>query len=191
VTYKDCFEDFLTTFNQPQLVIPATATHPELSNFEVTSCQDLSSGWKTTQRGGGCHTTNYFCPQCMVNRSTMSLCKLGADRCNMCVECGIDSCCCHAVCDPSMLEATKRSIKDYIDKTFDKDCKVLQQIRKKSKLSYDEGTTNSTQFMCHIDFEPDSRKEWSDFKALIVDEIKLRLKDNQQKQQLRTILKEV
>jgi hypothetical protein len=42
--------------------------------------------------------------------------------------------------------------------------------------------------MSHIDYQPVSRKEWSDFKALIVNEIKLRLSDKNQKQQLQTIL---
>jgi hypothetical protein len=187
-TYKDCFEEFLTTFNQQSIVIPATATEPELSNFEVSSCQDLSSGWKTTQLGGGCHTTNYFCPQCMVSRHTMTLSKVGADRCNMCVECDISNCYCHSVCDPSMLEATRRSIEDYIDKTYDEDCKLLYKIRKQSKLSYDEGTANQQQILCHVDYQPVSRKEWSDFKSLIVNEIKLRLSASTQKDQLRNIL---
>jgi hypothetical protein len=106
-TYTDCFEEFLTTFNQDSLVIPSAGSHPELSNFKVSSCQDLSSGWKTTPLGGGCHTTNYFCPQCMVSQSTIAQFKTGDHRRGMCIECEILRCYCHAVCDPSMLEATK------------------------------------------------------------------------------------
>jgi hypothetical protein len=187
-TYKDCFEDFLCTFNHKSLVVPGTDTEPELSNFEVSSCQDLSSGWKTTQLGGGCHTTNYFCPQCMVSRSTMTSFKIASERCNMCVECGIDNCYCHAVCDPMMLENTKRSVKEYIDRTFDDDCKILRMVRKQSKLTYEEGTTNNDKLECHVDYQPKTRKEWSDFKSLIVQEIKLRLSSKEQKPQLQTIL---
>jgi hypothetical protein len=184
-TYKDCFENFLSTFNHQALVIPATETDPELSNFEVSSCQDLSSGWKTTQLGGGCHTTNYFCPQCMVSRTTITSFKVVANRCDMCVQTGMDKCFCHAVCDPAMLEATRRSIQQYIDRTFDENYILLHTIRKKSKLSYEERTINNQQIQGHIDYEPMSRKEWSEFKALIVNEIKLRLATKDQRLQLR------
>jgi hypothetical protein len=124
----------------------------------------------------------------MVSRSTMTHSKVGSDRCETCIECGIDNCFCHAVCDPAMLEATRRSIKEYIDVTFDGEGQNLKLIRKKSKLSYEESLTNNHKLNFHIDYQPNSRKEWSEFKGLIVDEIKLRLSDKSQRQQLRTIL---
>jgi hypothetical protein len=42
--------------------------------------------------------------------------------------------------------------------------------------------------MWHVDYQPSSRKEWSEFKALIVNEIKLRLGDKSQRARLRAIL---
>jgi hypothetical protein len=60
-TYKDCFGVFFSVFNGGQFVIPETDNEPELSNFEITSCQDTSSGWKSTQLGGGCKSMNHFC----------------------------------------------------------------------------------------------------------------------------------
>jgi hypothetical protein len=122
-TYKDCLEEFLFTFNNTSLVVPATEADPKLSKFEVSSCQDLPSEWKTTQLGGVCHTANFFCPQCMVARTTMTSFKVTSERCNMCVQCY-----CHLVCDPVILEATRWSIKKYIDRTFDEDCKILHII---------------------------------------------------------------
>jgi hypothetical protein len=75
-TYKECFGSFFEVMNGKQLVIPVTDTEPELSNFDVSSCQDLSSGWKTTLLGGGCKSTEYFCPQCMCSRKTIGAFKV-------------------------------------------------------------------------------------------------------------------
>ena len=50
--YRDCIPDFIQYFDQ-QIVIPATPTVPEMSNFEVNWPADMSAGWKTTGVGGG------------------------------------------------------------------------------------------------------------------------------------------
>jgi hypothetical protein len=172
-TYKDCFESFLCTFNSGPLVIPSQGNDPELSNFEVSSCQDLSSGWKATTLGGGCHSTNHFCPQCMVSKNTMTTYKSGTDRCNYCQQCNLEKCYCHAVCDISVLEATKKSVKEYIERTFDYDCKRLMSIRKQSKMNFDGGVISDKKLKHHIDYEPNSRREWSEFKGQVHFEIKL------------------
>jgi hypothetical protein len=91
------------------------------------------------------------------------------------------------ICDPMMLEATRKSVEEYIDRTFDNDCKKLQNILRQSKLNYEAGTTNNVKIQNHIDYEPKSRKEWSDFKALIYAELKLRLSDKSQSKQFKAI----
>jgi hypothetical protein len=84
-SYKECFGTFFEVMNGKRLVIPATDTEPELSNFDVSSCQDLSSGWKTTALGGGCKSTEYFCPQCMCSRKNIGTFKVGEHRCSICI----------------------------------------------------------------------------------------------------------
>ena len=186
--YQDCFHDFLTTFNKGGLVIEGTARDPELSNFEISSCQDLSSGWKATTPGGGSSSTNFFCPQCMVSRTTMTNFKTDNHRCSLCANCNLTKCYCHSVCDMSVLEATNRNVQEYIERTFDVECKKLYAIRKKSKLNYNMGTTNEANFKNHIEYEPKSRQEWSVFKALVIDEIKLWLSAKSQSKQLKTLI---
>jgi hypothetical protein len=156
MAYKDCFAGFLSTFNNGRLVIPATDRDPELSNFDISSCQDLSLGKKTTFLGGGCHSTNYFCPQCMVSRDTMTAFKSGEDRCQLCIDCNVTRCYCLPVRDPAMLETTQNSFKEYIERTFDIDCKKLQSIMKRSTIIYDDGALNNVKMKNHIDYEPQS-----------------------------------
>jgi hypothetical protein len=71
-----------------------------------------------------------------------------------------------------MLEATRKSVKNYIDKTFDFECKRLHSITNQSRLHYDEGTINNVSMKNRIDYEPNTRKEWSGFKKLIHYELK-------------------
>ena len=117
--YNDCFAEFFERFNGERFVIPATDTEPELSNFDINSCQDLSSGWKATKLGGGCKTTNLFCCHCMVSRDTSCRFKSNDDRCNICVRLGIEQCFCHDVVDKDILEETKRRLAEYIDEALD------------------------------------------------------------------------
>jgi hypothetical protein len=113
--------------------------------------------------------------------------KSEIDICQYCQQCNIDKCYCHAVCDVSVLEATKNSVKEYIERTFDYDCKKLKSIRKLSKMSYDSEFNCEEKLKNHIDYEPNSRCEWSEFKGQVLNVIKLRLKDKSQSKQLKAI----
>jgi hypothetical protein len=61
-------------------------------------------------------------------------------------------------------------------------------VRKQSKLQYEEDTTNNHQIKDHVDYQPTSRKDWSEFKSLIVSAMKIRLCNKDQREQLRAIL---
>ena len=70
---KDCgslyevdFDDFLSFFGGDVLCEGSADGKPELSSFQVVSPQDLSSGWKTTGKGGT--SSNYFCISCMCHK---------------------------------------------------------------------------------------------------------------------------
>jgi hypothetical protein len=84
----------------------------------------------------------------------------------------------------SRLKATKKSVQEYSEIIFDYDCKRLPLIRKQSKMNYNREVTNNEKLQNHIDYEPKSRSEWSDFKSLMLNEIKLRLSAKSQSKQL-------
>jgi hypothetical protein len=118
-SYKECFGNFFEIFNAKKLVVPATDTMPELSNFDVSSCQDLAFGWKTTTLGGGCKSTEYFCPQCMVSRKTVSDYKPADKKCSRCIRLGNERCYCRDVVDDDVLELTRQTLTAYIEQAFD------------------------------------------------------------------------
>jgi hypothetical protein len=70
------------------------------------------------------------------------------------VELNIEHCYWHPVCDVSVLEATRQSVKDYIARTFDNNCKKLLLIQKKPKMNYDEAVTNEKIMQNYIDYKP-------------------------------------
>lgn len=61
----DCFNEVFVSFNG-QLKVPAEFGLPELSNFDVNSPQDLTSGRKATGLGGGSANSRYPCMACIV-----------------------------------------------------------------------------------------------------------------------------
>jgi hypothetical protein len=128
--YSECFGSFFEVFNGKSLVITATDELLELSNFTVTSCQDLSSGWKTTHLGGGCQSTEYFCPQCVVSRKTIGDHKIGSNRCTMGTRLGIIYCYCHDVVNDKVLESTKQQLTSYVQTTMDDGFKHFDGIMK-------------------------------------------------------------
>ena len=179
--YNDCFAEFFERFNGERFVIPATDTEPELSNFDINSCQDLSSGWKATKLGGGCKSTNLFCCHCMVSRDTSCRFKSNDDRCNICVRLGIEQCFCHDVVDKDILEETKRRLAEYIDEALDDGYRRLDYIAKHSEMIFDSHVTGKETMTNHIDYEPDSKPDIKRFESLLNEEIKLRFKGETQR----------
>ena len=174
--YKDCFADFFTTFNNGKLVIPATDMEPELSNFEVNSCQDLSSGWKSTKLGGGCKTTNLFCCYCMVARGTECRYKMNHDRCDLCTRLGNERCFCHDVSDEGVLEGTKKRLAEYIEEALDDGYQRLDFIQKNTQMLFDENVTDKENMTNHIDYEPVSADDRKRFLNMMNLEIRIRFK---------------
>jgi hypothetical protein len=187
--YKQCFGSFFEVFNAKRLVVPATATDPELSNFEVSSCQDLSSGWKTTTLGGGCKSTEYFCPQCMVSRKTVAEFEVADKRCDMCIRLGIDRCYCREVIDDDVLESTRSTLTSYIEHALDDGYERFDRIAKKSKLQFDQSIAGKEENKLHIDFEPKSGRERNAFIKLVNEEITIRLIEPEHSTRLHMMLK--
>jgi hypothetical protein len=175
--YKECFDSFFTTFNSKNFVIPATESMPEMSNFDISSCQDLSSGWKTTTLGGGCKTTEYFCTQCMVSRKTVVKFKVSDARCALCTRLSIESCFCREVVDDNTLDVIRSTLTNYIEGAMDEGFKRLDRIAKQSTIELDKSVFQKDEDTRHIDFEPQSMKERTAFIRLLNDELKIRVHD--------------
>jgi hypothetical protein len=187
--YKECFGSFFQVFNAKSLVVPATETEPELSNFNVSSCQDLSSGWKTTTLGGGCKSTEYFCPQCMVSRKTVADYNIGDKRCATCIRLGMVRCYCRDVIDDNVLESTRRTLSSYIELAMDDGFERFDRIAKKSKIQFDAMIAGKERNKVHIDFEPRSTKERNAFIMLLNEEISIRLVEAEHNTRLQTLLR--
>lgn len=85
-----CFGNFLECFNAG-LTVPGGFGLPELSNFLLTSPQDLSSLWKTVGLGGGSFSACHFCHVCMCLNGDIALWKEGSKRCGRCSRLDIDT----------------------------------------------------------------------------------------------------
>jgi hypothetical protein len=97
--YSDCFGGFFSKFHGG-LVIPPTPNYPiELSNFQISAPQDMSSIWKTTGLGGGCYNKKQFCYCCMCTNDLISVYKSDDNRCDLCKRLGVTRCFCHPVND--------------------------------------------------------------------------------------------
>jgi hypothetical protein len=188
VTYRECFQEFFLAFNGDCFVIPATESEPELSNFEINSCQDLSSGWKTTQLGGGCKSTKFFCPHCMVSRNTMCDSKLTINCCNLCTGAGCKRCYCHNVVDSVELQQVKAKVSAYVNSAFDDGFTRFDGIQKQSKMLFDASIADKERNPNHIDFQPTSRKEGLLHSKLLVHELKIRFPERQHKERLSELL---
>jgi hypothetical protein len=175
-------------FNADKFVIPATNDEPELSNFVFNSCQDLASGWKSTQLGGGCKTTNFFCPYCMVCRKTMGDFKINNQRCQLCVTVGNERCFCHEVCDPDRLDKVEAELAEYVDAALDDGFRRIDGILSKSKMLFDSHIADKEHMAKHIDFVPKSKKEEKAHEKLVVQELKIRFPETIYKQRLSELL---
>jgi hypothetical protein len=182
--YKDCFKSFFEILNSNNFVVPATEFMPEMSNFDISSCQDLSSGWKTTTLGGGCKTTEFFCSQCMVSRKTVVEYKVLHTRCPLCSRLSIERCYCREIVDETTLDMVKANLTTYIEGAMDEGFLRLDRIAKQSKIDIDQSVENKETERQHIDYQPQSAKDRTAFTRLLNDELRLRLNDSNRYQQM-------
>jgi hypothetical protein len=161
---------------------------PELSNFDISSCQDLSSGWKTTTLGGGCKTTEFFCPQCMVSRKTVEHFKVDTNRCSFCTKLGITRCYCRAIVDDNTLDSIKATLQKYIETAMDDGFQRLDRITKESEMEFDSNVAVKDITKYHIDFQPKSTKDHTAFSRILNQELKIRIKDRDRLHNLMNLL---
>jgi hypothetical protein len=138
-------------------------------------------GWKTTQLGGGCKSTNYFCPQCMVLRKTISHYNTTIHQCALCVEVGNERCFCHPIVDSSEMQQVEDKLQEYVDAAFDDGMLRLNSIWSKSKMNFNEGIADKHIIKNHIGFQPKSKQDALAFSKQLVHEIKIRMTEAKNK----------
>jgi hypothetical protein len=122
---------------------------------------------------GGCKSTEYFCPQCMVSRKTIGDCKVGDDRCAVCCRLHLDHCYCHEVVNDDVLDCTRQQLASYIEAAYDDGFKRFDGIKKKSTIIFDVHIASKDRTKKHVGYELKSKKENTQFIKFLNDELEI------------------
>lgn len=175
--HKDCFNDFFAFSMASWLHLLNLDCQAELSNFDVNSPQDLSSGWKATGLGGGSADSRCPCMACMCDKADLGCHKVNSEHCSICTRLSVPKCFCHDFHDGGHLRPPKGKLAECVTLALDDGHKKLDSTLKKSQLSSDPTMANRLSNKLHIDFEPSAIAEKKAFNALLKAELQMRMED--------------
>jgi hypothetical protein len=124
----------------------------------------------------------------MVSQKTVSDYKINSERCRFCVKVGSNRCYGFPVVDNNEFKTLRATLTSYIESAVDDGFRRLDDISRKAKIEFDSTQFNASSNKLHIDYDPPSTRERTNYTKALNEDIKLCLPEDENKTRLKKLL---